>query len=288
MGRLKRPSRALAPLGCIEPHAQLLRTPSDNQLLYKVMTVENLLLSIAGKYLHFNRIDSYQDFQNADKNDGRQLPNDQPINANAKFEKAPDYSAADNYDQHRAKTYACCFSIENSDYIWNNYGNGSEKGKACVIFHFGKLRAALNSTVGKEGSAVLYEGNRCRQIFSVNYGLIDYVPWSAHRTNEKYLANPVFYTYLKDKQRFEEEKELRILLSPGFGLGHFALKDGTLMEFPPSLQLEFDFRNGIANSIIKEILFSSDADSGFLKKELSKAGIEAAPSPVGAYANNSK
>jgi len=96
-------------LGSIEPHAPLLSIPPESQLLYKVMTVENLLRSVTGNYLYFNCVDSYSDFKNVDEN-----------------------------DQSRARTYACCFSIENSDYIWKNYANENEKGKACVVFEFGK------------------------------------------------------------------------------------------------------------------------------------------------------
>ena len=65
------------PLGGVEPHAPLLTIPPDGQLLYKIMSVENLLRSIVGNYLHFNRVDSYSDFPGADPHDGRQLPEDQ-------------------------------------------------------------------------------------------------------------------------------------------------------------------------------------------------------------------
>jgi hypothetical protein len=98
-----------APLGSVEPHAPMLNVPPDGQLLYKMITVENLLRSIVGAYLHFNRVDNYRDFPSADPHDGQQLPKDQQGNATARFAKAPDFSAADAYDQSRARTYACCF-----------------------------------------------------------------------------------------------------------------------------------------------------------------------------------
>jgi hypothetical protein len=266
----------LAPLGGIEPHAPLMRIPSGDQLLYKVMTIENLLRSITNNYLYFNRVDSYSDFPNADENDGLQLPKDQPLNAAAKFQKAPDFSAADYYDQCRSRTYACCFSTENSPFIWENYANGSEKGKACVVFEFGKLRTMLNSALNPECAVLLYEGNPCHQIFSVNYGLVNYVPWGAHRTNKEHLSNPILYTYLKDSDRFSEEREFRISLS-ALGIGHFALKDGSVIEFPTSLQLGFDFRSAIASAAIQEVLLAPDADASFLKHELSALQIEPAP-----------
>lgn len=268
--------RSPAPLGSIEPHAPLLHIPPEGQLLYKVMKVEDLLRSVTGNYLYFSRVDSYADFPNVDSNDGGQLPMDQAANAATRFEKAPDFSAAHYYDQCRGRTYACCFSTENSDYIWNNYANGSDKGKVCVVFELGKLRALLNSLLSPEGAALLYDGNVCRQIFDVNYGLVDYVDWDSYRTNELYLSNPILYTYIKDAARFSEEKELRISLS-AIGMGHFALKDGSLIQFPPSLQLGFDFRRAIASGAIREILLAPDADSGFLTCELDKLRIEPAP-----------
>lgn len=279
MDRSEHSQRPPAPLGSIEPHAPLLSIPPEVQLLYKVMTVENLLRSVTGNYLHFNRVDSYSDFQNADENDGQQLPKDQPANAAARLQKDPDFSAADYYDQSRARTYACCFSIENSDYIWKNYANGSAKGKVSVVFEFGKLRVMLNRALNPVGAALICEGNVCRQIFSINYGLANYVERDPHQTNEQYLSNPILYTYIKDAARFREEKELRISLS-AIGIGHFALKDGTLIQFPPSLQLGFDFREAIANGTIREILLSPEADSGFLATELGKLRIEPAPVPA--------
>ena len=243
------------------------------------MTVENLLRSITGNYLHFNRVDRYADFQNADENDSLQLPNDRPLNTASRFQKVPKFSAADYYDQSRARTYACCFSIENSDHIWKNYANESGKGKVCVVFEFGKLRGMLNRALNPEGATLIYEGNVCRQIFSINYGLVKYVDWGTHQTNEQHLANPIIYTYFKDAVQFGEEKELRISLS-ALGVGEFELKDGTTFQFLPSQQLGFDFRAALANGAIREILASREANSGFVLTELGKLRIEPAVEPT--------
>ena len=105
--------------GSIEPHVRLLKQPADDQLLYKVMSAENLLRSISGRYLHFNRVDSYRDFPGADGNDGAQLPKDIPGNTRVTFVKSPDFPIRDYYSQSRSRTYACCFSLENSRYIWD-------------------------------------------------------------------------------------------------------------------------------------------------------------------------
>lgn len=260
-----------APLGSVEPHALMLNVPPDGQLLYKMMTIGNLLRSIAGGYLHFNRVDAYDDFSGADRNNGRQLPGDRQGNASARFVKGPDFSVADYYDQSRARTYACCFSLENSDYIWSSYANGSEKGKVCVVFEFGKLRATLNQTLQPENAALEYNGIRCHQIFSVNYGIVEYVEWDRHQANEAHLPNPIKYTYLKDT-KYAEEKELRVSLS-ALGLGRFALSNGSTMDFPVSLQMAFDFRAAIANGTILRMLCAPNSDSGFLHAELDKLRI---------------
>lgn len=263
-----------APLGSVEPHAPLLNFPPDGHLLYKIVSVENLLRSIVGSYLHFNRVDSYADFPSADPHDGRQLPKDQLGNARAKFEKARDFSAADYYDQSRARTYACCFSLENSDFIWSNYANSSAKGKVCVVFGFGRLREMLNQTLRPGNAALEYNGIRCHQIFSLNYGIVEYVEWDMHQANAEHLLNPIEYTFLKDKKKFSEEKELRISLS-ALGIGQFALGEGSTMQFPSSLQLAFDFRAAIADRTIQQILCASGADSDFLQAELHKLRIVA-------------
>ncbi len=259
-------------LGHIESHAPLLTIPSAGQLLYKIMSVENLTRSVLGRYLHFNRVDSYSDFTGADPHDGRQLPKDEPGNASSHFQNKPNFTAADYYDQSRSRTYACCFSLENSDYIWRNYANINERGKVCVVFEFGKLRSTINNILRPGNAAIKYNGNLCYQIFSVNYGLVEYVERDSHQTNSERLPNPIVYTYLKDKNLFAEEKELRISLS-ALGFGHFALQDGSIFEFPPSLSLAFDFQAAFADNTIVKILHSQDTDTSFLKSELQKLRI---------------
>jgi hypothetical protein len=264
------------PPGLVGPHAGMLNVPPPDQLLYKVMTIENLLRSIDGVYLHFNRVDHYRDFPGADQHDGAQLPRDRDGNEAARFAKAPDFSAGDYYATSRARTYACCFSLENSDYIWREYANGSERGKICVVFEFGRLREMLNRTLNSEHAGLLYNGVRCHQIFSINYGIVEYVDWDEHRANAEHLPNPVRYTYLKG-MTFAAEKELRISLS-ALGVGHFALKDGCLMTFQRSLQMQLDFRAALTGGAIRQILLAPDCDAAFLEEELARYGIAPAPS----------
>ncbi len=253
----------------------MLTVPHEDQLLFKIVTIENLVRSVAGSYLHFNRVDSYADFPEADPHDGQQLPEDIKGNRMTRFEKAPEFSAADYYNRSRERTYACCFSLENSDFIWNSYAKNTMKGKVCLVFHFGKLRAALNETFTPENAFLDCNGTRCLQIFSVNYGLVEYVDWNTHQLNQARLTNPINYTYLKDK-RFLDEKELRISLS-AMGIGQYVLNDGSALGFPPSLHAGFGFKRAIADGTIQEIQYAQNADHGFLQGELSKLGIVPAP-----------
>jgi hypothetical protein len=262
-----------APIGHIEPHAPLLKIPSNDQLLYKMMTAENLLRSIDGRYLHFNRVDSYVDFPGADPCDGQQTPKDHQISNGIKFDKSPDFSAADYYNQSRSRTYACCFSLENSEFIWNNYDDNSAIGKVCIVFNFGKLRECLNKTLQSNNAALVYNGNQCRQIFSLNYGIVQYVDWKEHQVCKERLPNPILYTYLKDTI-YSSERELRISLSAP-GIGQFVLWDGSAIEFPNSFQLLFDFKAAQSGGIIQQLLYAPDCNLDILRTELLKHGIEA-------------
>ncbi|HUI12588.1 MAG TPA: hypothetical protein VL048_03855 [Xanthobacteraceae bacterium] len=264
----QQPTPIPAPPGFIEPHEGLLTAPPEGQLLYKVMAMENLLQSIAGSYLHFNRVDAYPDL---DPNDGAVPPGDQAINAQATFEKAPDFSAADYYNRCRARTYACCFSLENTDYIWRTYGTGGTRGKICIVFDFAKLRARLNHTLTQGHCVLEHNGIRLHQIFSINYSVVEYVPWDAHRANTEYLQNPIKYTYLKS-DKYRDDRELRIALS-AIGIGHFVLNDGSRLDFPPSLQLGFDFKSAFADGTITRLLLAQDCDMDFLRTELDKLRI---------------
>jgi hypothetical protein len=111
------------------------------------------------------------------------LQQDRAANTAAGFENNPDFSGADYY-RSRHRTYACCFSLENSDYIWSEYANGSERGRVGVAFDFMKLCAIINKTI-RIGDGLEYRGARCKQIFSVNYGIVEYMSWDTARKNNE-------------------------------------------------------------------------------------------------------
>ena len=220
-------------------------------------------------------MDSYADFPGADTHDGDQLPGDQPSNEAAAFMRAPHFTAAAYYDQARSRTYACCFSLENSDYIWTHYGSGDAKGKICVVFDFTRLRERLNASLDPATARLVCEnGITCHQIFNVNYGIVQYVDRQQHRANDQHLPNPVQYAFTKDIA-FSQERELRIALS-ALGIGHFVLDDGSTLEFPPNLQAPLDFRAAIAEGTISQILCALHADRTYFQGELARLGIHPA------------
>ena len=142
-------------LNFVEPQTCLLTLPPSGQLLYKIMRTEDLLSSIKESYLYFTRVDSYKDFpsiSNSDANDGEQLPKDRPGNQASKFKADPDISAENYYDHYRSRTYACCFSLEETEYIWHEYANENKQGKVCVVFSFDKLREVINNMLIKNNS----------------------------------------------------------------------------------------------------------------------------------------
>jgi hypothetical protein len=268
------PSLNPAPRGNIEPHAPLLTPPPAGQRLFKLMRAQHLIQAIEGSYLPFNRVDTYADFPAADHDDGAELPLDQPSNQAASFEQAPGFTLSDYYARARGRTYACCFSLENSAYVWRTYGLGSPIGQVGLEFDFDRLRAMLNEQLA--GASALICGDiPCRQIFSINYGLVDYVDRPTHRANAARAANPIQYAYLKDA-RYDPERELRITLS-AMGMGRFVRNDGQEIEFSPTLQLGFDYRRAFAEGVISQILVGPDTDRARLTEELARLGVSPAP-----------
>ena len=71
--------------GGVEPHAQLLKQPDDSQRLYKIVKVPYFLDMLHKNYLHFQRVDTYQD----DTFDGEQLPSDKELNQKLALKNPP-------------------------------------------------------------------------------------------------------------------------------------------------------------------------------------------------------
>jgi hypothetical protein len=235
------------------------------------MSVENLIRSIKGSYLHFNRVDRYEDSPLVDTNDGAELPLDQLRNRTVTFEKNPNKSLSDYYASARSRTYACCFSLENSEHLWLNYGTGSSMGQIGLEFDFAKLRERLNVTLSSD-AALMYGDMRCHQIFSINYGKITYIDRNFYELSTGRLPNPIMYTYIKD-QKFSKEREFRISLS-ATGFGQFQLINGQEMDFQPALALAFDFGGAIMDGTITELRPGPTTNLAQLNAELAQIGIQ--------------
>ena len=265
------------PLAWVEPHRLLLRQPEPGQLLFKVVKVRYLIDMLQKSYLHFQRVDKYSD----DTADGEQLPLDRLVGAGISFEKAPAYTLEKYDDCGRARTYACCFSLEHSAYIWEHYAPARDA--VCLVFDFEKLRQRLNASIqaSLDNHGLLTHGeNRFMQIFSINYGVVDYVDRQAHALHPVRIANPIQFTFLKDKGRYASEKELRVALS-ALGIGQFVLNNGAGMEFPAALQMHFDYRAAFSGGAITEILcppsFADAQHVVTLRREMAKLGMMATP-----------
>jgi hypothetical protein len=60
-------------------------------------------------------------------------------------------------------------------------------------------------------------------------------------------------------------------------MGRFMLADGRELEFPPTLQLAFDFRGAIAGGTIAQIMTGQSTNIAHLENELRRLGIGRAP-----------
>jgi hypothetical protein len=272
-----RGATAAMPLAWVEPHRFLLRQPEPGALLFKIVRVRYLIDMLQKSYLHFQRVDSFTD----DTADGEQLPLDRTTGAGMSFEKAPEFTAERYYDTARARTYACCFSMEHSAYLWENYA--PDRDAVCLVFDFEKLRQRLNATLQAtlDNHGLLMQGeNAFLQIFSINYGIVEYVDRQDHALHPKRMANPIQFTFLKEKARYANEKELRVTLS-ALGIGQFVLTSGAAMEFPPALQMGFDYREAFSGGAITEILcppsFVDAQHLDTLRSEMAKLRMMATP-----------
>lgn len=262
------------PLGSVEPHRLLLDQPPIGQLVYKVMSTENFARCVEGKYLYFNRVDSYKDFPNADAHDGEEFPADRERSQLVGFQKAPEFTISHYYRQSRERTYACCLSMENSAFIWSEYGTGGARGKIGLTFDFDKLRAMLNRNIQQaiDHDLLMCGDIKCHQIFSINYGLVRYVDRENHTAIDTHLVNPMTYIFLKD-QRFKEEIELRISMS-ALGIGHFAIHGGQRLQFSAGLPVHFDFREAFETGVIKRLDASSPDDRDWLNSQAGQSGLQ--------------
>lgn len=150
---------------------------------------------------------------------------------------------------------------------------GTEHGQVGLIFDFAKLRSHMVDAAAVGRSALLVDGRVCIQPFELHLGVVEYIDWKGQQSASSGSVNPISYTYKKCKT-YSQEAELRIALSC-LGIGDFSLSDRSLLEFPTSLSLEFDFRKAFMDGTIQEILVGPASDVSYLKCEMARLGINA-------------
>lgn len=262
-------------LHIIEPYSELLTVPPPDQLLYRITPTKHFIQSVQEKYLHFRRVDGFS----SDIHDSRLMPSDKRISDTIFFENDREHPLSNSYHISRSQTYACCFSLENTDHNWKHFGSNSQEGSVCLVFHFQKLRDFLNTFMVKvtENNGLLIGNTQYHQIFSINYGCIKYEDELSHSEFKQGGPPPIKYSYLKDT-RFSDEKEFRITLSPV--LPYKYTIDDEEISFGDNLRLSFDYATAWRLGVIKNIIVSEDIDYDFLRSECEGSLIDFSSKPV--------
>jgi hypothetical protein len=234
----------------IEPHAPLLNKAIVGSNLYKLISYRYFNNMLDRNYLYFSRVDTYND----DIRDSDVPDQDEEIHKAIVFEKTPNYTVYDYYNNCRSRTYACCFSIENSSYIW-------KYGDICIVFNSSNLINYLNNNY--KISRLQYKDKYLQNFFYINYGLVEYGSLKNDILANPWLPNPIMYAYFKDV-KYSHEKEFRISLSC-LGLGKIMF-EGSEFIFPKSIELDFDFNTAVRLGIINEILVSPNIKKNLFNK----------------------
>lgn len=252
----------------IEPHHYLLKKPQPDSLLYKIIPSDYFINMLEDNYIYFRRVDTYHD----DIRDSDQPDEDKHLSEKSKFENATNYSGKDYYNDCRARTYACCFSTENTPHLWGHY-SGSNNSATCLAFNSSRLIDFLNTRINE--TLLKNVGAPLSHLFYINYGLVTYGDLNSQCMGEL-LPTPIQYVYFKDANKYSEEKEFRISLSCHIPMGKIKLTDGSFFNFPESLQISFDFIQAINLHVIEKISFSGKHEeklktqiSDYLKNKIS-------------------
>ena len=233
----------------IETHAPFLKKPSDKTSLFKIVTSENFFSMLENDYLYFRRVDTYHD----DCRDSDQPDLDKEISNKAKFINNPEYTASNYYASCRSRTYACCFSTENSLHIWEHY-EFNDPNTFCLIFDAYKLTNYLNYYLDK--SWIIFNNKTPTNFFDFNNGLVSYGDFGDMFMKNSMHPNPIEYVYFKDASKYSEEKEFRFTLSAAGIFKKFVFQDQSELIFPKSIKLEFSFFTAIKMGIITELQLS--------------------------------
>jgi hypothetical protein len=247
------------PQDYIEPHAYLLTKPNQETLLYKIIPSHYFFDMLKDDYLYFRRVDTYND----DKNDSEQPPKDRKLNEKIGFEKNPEFKVSNYYDRSRSRTYACCFSTENTPFLWNHY-NDADNNAIRIVFDCHKLINHLNRTHGI--SKIIHQSTRSENFIYINYGLVKYGNFKDDILATNTLPNPIEYVYFKDFDKYSEEKEFRISLSCMGIYKEYKLQNNSIFNFPTSIKYKFDFTLAIQLGIIVALELTEQCDKNFQSK----------------------
>ena len=161
----------------------------------------------------------------------------------------------------RKRSYACCFTLEQSKSLLYEYTkinvNDKKSIGICLEFDGINLENYLSEIFRKLLFAVCE--NQVQNIFHLNFGLIKYGDIKADLFCKKFLRNPVFYLYLKDMV-FKNEKEYRVsLFSIGINWKEILGLDLEI-EFPNYIHMPFDFNHAIKKNIITRTYITTHPD----------------------------
>ncbi len=190
------------------PHKGLLKQPPTTSLLYKIVQFDYFFDMCSKQYIYFNHVKSYKD----DINDAEMPPLERITRKSTVFESNHAANLYDNLDAPiRNGTYACCFTLEESVYIGENYARDQNKD-LCLIFNLERLIKYFTENYTR--ADFLNNKNIHATDFHINCGKVWYIDRGLKITNQgDRHKNSNEYGYYKSKA-YINEREFRITLQP--------------------------------------------------------------------------
>lgn len=249
----------------IQPHKDRIKQPDKGCKLYKIIPLKYLDDMLEKSYLHFQRVDTYND----DINDSDQTRIDKALSEKSIFLDSDNYSAKDYYDSCRSRTYACCFSTKQTDHLFEHYYNKAEDKAICLAFDCQTLIEQLN--INFSIAPIQYGTQRLENFLDINHGLVEYGNFE-ERFMGNLLPNPIEYVYFKDN-KFSEEHEFRTVIST-LGMGNIVLPDKNPFQFTESLKLSINLVEAINANILENIILTTKSDKEETEQLLKKYNID--------------
>jgi len=234
-----------------------IRKPKNGAKLYKVMRSEHFFSSVKDKFFNFSRVDTYDDFSDSKQPILEEIKNEAII-----FERCPDENLAKYINNLRHVTYACCFSTEMNDYLWDTY-SGGDPNAICIVFDYTKLIEELFSVFYASDTKILLNDKIIQNnqgdlyFFHLTFGLVDYIdPDKYFKSSQSNIRK---YCFLKNHHKYSKDKEFRITLGPLYDKVEH-------IDFSEKLQLEFNFQRANSKKIIEGLCLRSFPNEDFISK----------------------